>query len=297
MPEPAVIAQGVVSGLLLGGVYALIALGLTLIFGVTRIINFAHGELLMISMYAVYFLFSLSGLNPYLGILIVAPLLFGIGAAVERAIIHPLLDAPAVMQIFATVGLSIALQNLALMAFSGDYQSIQVPLASVTVRVGPVTASVGQLMAFLLSLVCTLAFAMYLRRASYGRAIRAVAQDRYAARLMGINVRRIYLVTFGIGSALVGVAGAVLMPLYFVFPGVGTVFVLIAFVVVVLGGMGDMVGTFAAGLVLGVIESVAGLFMPTQLKEALFFVIFLGMLWLKPSGLFGQAGAEEMGLK
>jgi branched-chain amino acid transport system permease protein len=289
--------QLTINGLLQGGIYSLISIGLTLIFGVTRIVNFAHGEFLMLAMYATFFLFQFVGIDPYLSILIVTPLLFVLGLCSERLVIHPILNAPSFMQIFATVGLSVALQNAALFFWKADYRSVKTTYAGMMVPAGEFLISFARLMAFLAAVVISYGVFLYLKKTYTGKAIRAVAQNRTAATLMGINIRQIYFFTFGLGTALVGIAGALLMPIYYVFPTVGGLFVLTAFVVVVLGGLGNMTGAFIGGLVIGLVESYSGFYGATQLKEAVYFVIFILVLLLKPSGFYGIVGAEEMGEK
>lgn len=291
-----VLAQVAVSGLLLGGVYALISIGLTLIFGVMRVVNFAHGEFLMIAMYATFWLFHLYGMDPYVSIVLVAALLFLVGILTQMSIVRPILRGSPAMQIFATVGLSIVLQNAALVFWKADYRSVDTPYARAVLSVGPLQVGVSRLTAFLVALAITVALFYFLKRTYLGKAIRCVAQDRTAALLMGINISRINMITFGIGAALVGVAGAILMPIYPAFPTVGTYFVLIAFVVVVLGGMGNVTGAFLGGLIIGLVEAFSGFYVPA-LKEAVYFVVFIMVLLIRPTGLFGVVGAEEVGLK
>lgn len=291
-----VLAQVAVSGILLGGVYALISIGLTLIFGVLRVINFAHGEFLMIAMFATFWLHELYGLDPYVSIALVTVLLFVLGLATQAVIVRPILSAPSAMQIFATVGLSIVLQNGALLVWKADYRSVETVYSKAVITIGPLLVGVSRLVAFLVALGITAALFLFLKKTYLGKAIRCTAQDRTAALLMGINTNRIYLVTFAIGTALVGVAGALLMPIYPTFPTVGTYFVLIAFVVVVLGGMGNMTGALLGGLIIGLVEAFSGFYVPA-LKEAVYFVVFILVLLIRPTGLLGIAGAEEVGLK
>jgi branched-chain amino acid transport system permease protein len=289
--------QLTINGLLQGGIYSLISIGLTLIFGVTRIVNFAHGEFLMVAMYATFFLFQYAGMDPYLSLLIVTPLLFVLGLISERLVIHPILKAPSFMQIFSTVGLSVALQNTALFFWTADYRSVQTAYSTKTYLVSGIMISFPRVMTFLAALLISWVLFLYLKKTYMGRAIRAVAQNRTASTLMGINIRQVYLLTFGLGTALVGIAGGLLMPVYYVFPTVGGLFCLTAFVVVVLGGMGNLTGAFVGGLIIGLVESFSGFYLATQLKEAVYFVIFILVLLLKPSGLFGIVGSEEMGEK
>lgn len=287
--------QVVINGLLLGGIYAIISIGLTMIFGVIRVVNFAHGEFLMIAMYASYFCFTLFGLNPYLSLILVVPLMFLIGMGVDQIIIRQLRNAPSYMQIFATVGLSILLMNGALFLFGGDYHAVNMPFAKENLNILGCTLNYSRIIVFLSSIIIAVILYLFLKGTDIGRQIRAIAQDRNAARLMGINLNRVYMITFGIGTALVGAAGSLLMPIYYVFPSVGAYFVLTAFVVVVLGGMGNMVGALLGGLIIGVVDSLSGFYITPALKEVVYFVIFIAVLVIKPSGLMGIIGAEEMG--
>jgi branched-chain amino acid transport system permease protein len=283
------VIQLIINGLLLGGMYALISIGLTLIFGVLEIINFAHGEFLMLGMYASYWLFQLYGIDPYLSLLIVLPVFFFIGLAIQRIAIQPILTAPALNQIFMTVGLSLVLQNVALFFWTADYRTVQTPYSAVTLKTSGLLISFPRLVAFFLAIGTIAALLMFLKKTYTGKAIRALAQERRAAMLMGINVYRTYQIAFGIGIACVGAAGAMLIPVYFVFPTVGTLFVLIAFVVVILGGYNSLIGALIGGLIIGVVEALSGFFISPHLKEAIYFVIFILILLFRPAGLFGRA--------
>jgi branched-chain amino acid transport system permease protein len=289
--------QILVNGLLLGGIYALISIGLTLIFGVVRVINFAHGEFLMISMYISYYCYSLLGLNPYWSLLINFPLMFVIGMGMDQIIIRPLRNAPAYMQVFATVGLSILLINLVLFIFTGDYRAIDLPFAKKVVQVGGIYLNYPRLIIFSATVLITVLLYLFLKNTDIGKQIRAIAQNRTAARLMGFKLNRIYMITFGIGSGLVGIAGGLITPVYYVYPTVGVYFVLTAFVVVVLGGMGNMIGAFLGGLIIGIVDSLSGYYIDPSLKETVYYVIFVLVLIFRPSGLMGLVGAEEMGMK
>lgn len=276
----------------MGGIYALNAMGLTLIFGVMEIINFAHGEFVMLAMYAAFFLAVSLGLDPYLSILIVAPLFFGLGLLFQRLMIQPLLEAQEIAQIFATVGLSIVLANAALFCFGADYHIVRPAYALESLDIFDVYLGYTRLFAF--GAVCLVALALYLfmKKSYLGRAIRATAQNRVAAALMGVNVKRVYMVTTGLGLACVGVTGAVLSPVFSVFPSVGAQFGLIAFVVVVLGGMGNLAGAFFGGLIIGLVEAFSGFFLDPALKTVVYFVVFILILLVKPSGLFGSTTRE-----
>jgi len=283
-----IIIQLIINGLLLGGMYALISIGLTLIFGVLEIINFAHGEFLMLSMFASFWLFQLYGIDPYLSLLIILPLFFLIGLAIQRAIIQPILNAPPLNQIFMTVGLSMVLQNLALFVWRADYRTVKTAYSALTLKTSGLMISFPRLVAFILAMGVIGALLIFLKKTYTGKAIRALAQDRRAAMLVGINVYRTYQIAFGIGIACVGAAGAILMPVYFVFPSVGSLFVLIAFVVVVLGGYNSLTGALIGGLIIGVVDAFSGFFISPHLREAICFVIFILILLFRPRGLLGR---------
>lgn len=292
------IVQVLVSGLLIGGVYALISIGLNLIFGVVRIINFAHGDFLMVAMYAAFWLHILAGTDPYLSALIVLPGLFLFGMLVQRVIVQPIQEASANMQIFATVALSLILQNLALIFWKGDFRTVQMPYAMLTFDVMHIIVSVSRLIAFLVALASILLLFAFLKYTFTGKALRAIVEDNTVARMMGIKVERLYLLAFGLGAAFTGLGGILLIPFSAVYPTVGALFTLLAFIVVVLGGMGSMGGTFSAGLFIGVVEAFGGTFVSPALKEAIYFGIFILVLLVRPQGIFGKGkGTEEIGLK
>lgn len=288
-----IIFQTIISGLMIGGIYSLISMGLNLILGVVRIVNFAHGEYLMIAMYLSYLLFASTGLDPYYSAIIVILALFVFGLITQKFIIEPILDTPAFTKIFVTLGLSIALQNLALMIFSANHRSVQTSYQSKLVKIGDITISVPNLVAFFATVVIVILLYLFLQKTMVGKAIRAVAMQKQAAYLVGINVKRIYILAFGIGIALVGLAGSLLMPIYSVYPTIGASFVLIAFVVVVLGGLGNMFGAFYGGLFIGVVEALSGLLISPGLKEAIYFIIFILVLLIRPSGIFSRGQASE----
>jgi len=283
------IAQLIINGLLLGGIYALISIGLTLIFGVLEIINFAHGEFLMLGMYAAYWLFQLYGVDPYLSLMIILPLFFLIGLFVQRVTIQPIIDAPPLNQIFMTVGLSMILQNAALFFWKADYRTVRTAYSALTLKTSGLIVSFPRLVAFVLAMMTIAALLLFLKKTYTGKAIRALTQERRGAMLMGINVYRTYQIAFGIGIACVGVAGAMLIPVYYAFPTVGSLFVLIAFVVVILGGYNSLIGALIGGLIIGLVEAFSGFFLSPHLKEAVYFVIFILILLFRPTGLFGRA--------
>ncbi|MGA0597686.1 branched-chain amino acid ABC transporter permease [Enterovirga sp. CN4-39] len=286
--------QLVLNGLMLGGLFAIVSIGLTLVFGIVRVVNFAHGEFLMIGMYVVYLSTTAFGIHPYLT---APPLVVGffiVGLAVQRFVIQPLLEArdPHV-QIFATVGISIALINLALLLFGADIRATPSGGTRVPVQVGPFRLLVGQIVMFACGVVVVLGLQYFLTRTHLGRGIRATAQNRPAAQLMGVDVKAIYMITFGIGLACVGLAAALVAPMYPVAPTTGIYFVLIAFVVVVLGGMGSVTGAFIGGLIIGLIDSLSGYYIAPSLKEVTMFGLFLLILIFRPTGLFGLGRGSE----
>jgi branched-chain amino acid transport system permease protein len=290
------LGQVLVSGILVGGIYALVAVGLNIVFGVLRIINFAHGEYLMVSMYGAYWLWRM-GIDPYVAVLVVVPAMALLGALSERYLVRYTLTAHAHVKIFVTLGLSIALQNLALLLFKADYLNVRTVYQTVTFDLVGFTFSVPRLVAFGALLLSATSLFVFLRYTDYGKAIRATAQDSVTARLMGIDVDRVYMITFAIGAAVVGLTGCLLIPIYYVYPTVGIDFVVVAFVVVVLGGLGSVPGAIVGGLLIGIVEQMSGFFVETSLRQVVYFVIFIAVLAVRPAGLFGQRGAEEIGLK
>lgn len=286
--------QLVISGILLGGIYALIAIGLTLIFGVMRVVNFTHGDLVMIGMYLTYLLYKGFGLDPYVSLLIVPAALFLIGVVLHKLVVHRVIGAPHEVQIFATVGLSMVMSNAILVYFKGDYRSVQTAYSTETVQAGPIILGYPQVIAFIISAVMTLVFFLFLKYTYTGKAIRATTQNRMSATLMGIDVRRIYLMTFAIGAALAGIAAVLLMPIYPAYPSVGEAYLLIAFVVVILGGLGSIPGALLGALIIGIVETLSAYYIGSGWKQAAYFVIFILVLIFRPQGLFGQRGAENL---
>ncbi len=282
--------QTVTSGLLTGGIYALIGIGLTIIFGVMRVVNFAHGALVMVGMYATYFLFTYTGVDPFLSLFIVMPAMFVVGLGIHKTLINPVLGAPERNQVLLTEGLSIVLINIALLAFTANYLTMTTSYASATVKFGGVSVSLPQMAASVIALVITGLLYLFLMKTATGRRIRASAQDPEAAQLLGVNIKRVQSMTFGLGVAAAGAAGTLLMPIYYrVEPTAGVPFSLKAFIVVVLGGMGSVTGALVGGLVLGITESLGAVYISTGYKDAIGCVIFLLILTLKPSGLLGRS--------
>ncbi len=292
----ATLGQLLLSGVLIGGIYALMSVGLTLIFGVLRVVNFAHGEFLMLAMYGAWAVGKLLNLDPYLAILPVVPAMFLFGGLVHRLIIDPALNKPHLVVVFATMGLSIFMQNVALMLLSADLRDVP-PVFATSVALGPLHFRPELLLGFAIAVACTAALQWLIKATYLGKAIRATVQDREAAMLMGIPVPRIFLLTFAGGSALVGLAACIMLPLFSVFPTVGLNFVLIAFVIVVLGGMGSIGGALLGGIGVGVVQSISGYYVAPAYGQMFFFILFLLVMIFRPSGLFGQAGAAMIGME
>jgi branched-chain amino acid transport system permease protein len=283
-------------GLLLGGVYSLVSVGLNLIFGVIRIVNFAQGEFVMLGMYGAFAAQVALHMDPYIAVVLVTPALFLLGAGVYAAILRPLGGEP-MMQIFVTFGLLMVLQNIILAVSGGAAYSVNSALSSYSVAIGPLQFGLVRVLALTASTLVTAGLGVFLKVSLQGKAIRAVAQDRKAAQLMGIDVERVYTISFGVGAALAGLAGCLLSPLYTLSPQIGTNFILPAFVVVVLGGLGSVLGAYVGGFIVGLTEALAGYYLDPSLKDAVLFLVFIVVLIVRPSGLFGHAGAEEVGLR
>lgn len=286
--------QLVLNGLLLGGTFAIISIGLTLIFGIVRVVNFAHGEFLMVGMYGVYLLYQYGGMHPYVAIIPMVVGLFIAGALMQKFVIQPLLAADPHIQIFATVGVSTALLNLALLVFGADIYPVKITgFGANTLNIGSINIVTGQLITFVISLALMAGLHWFLHNTYLGRAVRATAQHRYAAQLMGVNVENIYIFAFGLGCACLGLASGLLIPQYPVFPTVGTFFVLTTFVIVVLGGLGSLSGAFLGSMIIGLVDSLSGYYIAPDLKEVVYFLIFLGILILRPTGLLGMGRGSE----
>jgi branched-chain amino acid transport system permease protein len=290
------VPQLLASTILLAGIYALIAVGLTLIFGVMRVVNFAHGEFLMLGLYLAFWAFAILGLSPYLVLLAALPVFFLGGWLSYRVVMRPVIQASHNVQIFTTVGLSIALQNVALVLWTGDYRFVRTEQASEVLRLGTTAFNVAQVIAFAVAVAATGALFAFMRLSYTGKVMRATAQDRQAAALMGVDTDTVYALTWTIGIVCVGVAGVLLAPLYPVYPTAGLQFVLIAYVVVVLGGLGDMAGALLGALIVGAVEVVGSYVIGTAWKEILYLLLFIVILIVRPAGFFGQRGAESLGI-
>jgi branched-chain amino acid transport system permease protein len=284
---PEIILEAVLNGLLTGAVYGLVALGLTLVYGVLHIINFAHGALLTAAMYAAYVARASFGVDPYVAALPLAALFFAIGYLVQRLVIGPASRGKDENILLVTLGLSIIIENLMLAVFRSDTRSIDVPYAMEVIEFGPALLSYPRVIGFGATILVGIALFVLMRFTATGKAIRAVAKERTGAALVGIDVAHIYAVTFGIGTACLAISAALLLPSFYVSPRVGNAFVLVAFTIVVLGGMGSVVGALVGGLVIGVVESLSGLYLGESLGQIGIFLIFILVLLVRPTGLFG----------
>jgi branched-chain amino acid transport system permease protein len=283
-----VLLQGVIGGLLMGFVYALIAAGLSLIFGLMEIVNFAHGEFLMLAMFATFWAWALAGLDPLLSLPLTAALLFLLGIAVYHGLIRWILGAPMLAQIFATFGLAVFLRSAAQALWGVDFRLIKDPLVSGRISLGGLFIGLPQLVASVGALAAFAFLYWLIRKTETGRALQATAQDRQAAALMGIDTQWMFALGWGVGAACVGVAGALLTIFFYVFPDVGASFALLAYVAVALGGFGNVPGTLAAGVVVGVVEVLSGLLIAPTLKYVAVFLIYLAVVLWRPQGLFGR---------
>lgn len=292
------IIQAVVSGLLLGGVYALIATGLNIIFGVVKITNFAHGELVMLAMYMTWFLWTTWSVNPYVALFIVTPLMFLSGVLLQKIVLEPMQDSSANMKIFVTLGLSVFLQNLMLFLYGGQFRTVTVGWADQTISIGGITATNGRLLAFVVAVLLVVGIFYLMNRTMIGRVLAAVSEDRDTARMIGIPVRKFYLLAMGLGAAMTGIAGVLIIPFQAAYPMVGAHYTLMAFVVVVIGGLGNMTGALIGGLCLGIIETLTGTFIDPALQQVAVFIVFIIVLIVRPAGLFGGSIRNvEVGLK
>jgi branched-chain amino acid transport system permease protein len=282
-----VLVPTVLNGLMTGAVYALVALGLTLIYGVLHIINFAHGALLTAAMFAAFFAHKLLDLDPYLAAGLLTPLFFLLGYGLQRFIIGPAAHGEDRNILLVTLGLAVVIENALLYIFRADTRTINLPYAFDVIEVGPTFLSVPRVIAFIVVFAVALGLWLIMRWTDTGRAIRAVAKQKLGAELCGIDVAHIYAVTFGLGTACLAIAACLLIPTYYVSPHVGDAFVLIAFTVVVLGGMGSVIGALTGGLFIGVVESLSGFYLGESLGQISIFVMFILVLLFRPTGLFG----------
>src|SRR5512145_424267 len=301
-----VLLQTLISGILLGGLYALIGIGMTIIMGVMKIINLAHGELMMVAMYIAYVLLSTFHIDPYLSIIIAAPALFLLGVALQKYLINPVLRVEAIIpenQVILTVGIGMVLANLATIIFQSDYRQTPVPYATKAWYLrdywkdSPVDISLSLpwTVSFTVALLITAGLWFFLTKTDTGKSIRATAQDLDAAQLMGVNVQRMRVITFGLGSSLVGAAGCLFIPIYYIYPDIGGQFTLISFVITILGGLGSTVGAIIGGMILGLFESLTATYIGMGWAPVGRFIIFVAALIFIPGGVASLLKRKRFG--
>jgi len=288
MLSPVILASAVLNGLLTGAVYALVALGLTLIYGILHIINFAHGALLTAAMFAAFFAHRLLGLDPYVAAIGLTPLFFALGYALQRFVIGPAAHGEDRNSLLVTLGLAVVIENALLYGFRADTRTLNLPYAFEVIDLGIAFPALPRVIAFGVVLIVALLLWLFMSLTDTGKAIRAVAKERLGAQLSGIDVAHIHAVTFGLGTACLAVAACLLIPTYYVNPHIGNAFVLVAFTIVVLGGMGSVTGALIGGLFVGVVESLSGLYLGESLGQIGIFAMFILVLLFRPSGLFGE---------
>ena len=285
MPDQ--LLQQLADGLLIGLMYSLVAIGLTLIWGVMNIVNFAHGEFLMLGMFTSFWLFTLYGIDPVFSIPICFVLMFVMGMLIYRFIVSKVMKGPMLAQLVVTFGLSIFISNIAVYFWTPDFRLLPATMLQGTWQIGSVALSIPKVAASLGSVIASVGMFFFLKRTKTGKAILATEMDREAALLMGINTERINSLSFGIGAALVGVAGAFLSTYYYIYPQVGGLFGTIAFCVVALGGFGSIEGAFIAGILVGLAQTLGGFYFDPSYKYAIVFMIYLITIWIRPQGLMG----------
>ena len=283
--------QSLVSGVLTGALYAMIGVGLTVVFGVMRIINLAHGEMVMLGMFGAYFGLELLGLDPFVSVVVWAPVMFAAGALIHRLLLRRIIPGGELNTLLYTAGLSLLVANLALFVWTGDYRTINLPYAALPLRPFGIAVPIPLAIAFGIAVLVTGALWLFLGRTDLGRAVRATSQNAEAAVLMGIDVERVATFTFGLGTALAGVAGVLLAPSLYLYPTVGEILVVKCFVIVVLGGLGSVPGAIAGGILLGLVESFGAVYVSMAWKDGIGFLLFLLVLLYRPSGLFGVGKA------
>lgn len=298
--------QTLIAGILLGGLYALIGVGMTLIMGVMKIINLAHGDLMMVGMYIAFWMFTLFGIDPYASVLIATPILFFLGVLIQKCLINPVLRVDSILpqnQVILTVGVGMVLASLATVLFKADYRSTPVSYGTSAWHLSDywetapieLSLSVPWTISFLFAVLITLSLWFFLSRTDMGKSIRATAQDLDAALLMGVNVQRMRVVTFGLGSSLVGAAGCLFIPIYYLFPSLGGQFTTIAFIITILGGLGSTVGAIIGGLILGIFESMTAMYVGMGWAPVGRFVIFVAVLIFLPGGVVSLLKKKRVG--
>ena len=283
------VGQGLLSGFLFGGVYSLMAVGLTLIFGVMRVVNFAHGDMMVWGMYLAWLLSIRAGIDPYVGFLVCAAALFLFGLLIQRGLVERIVAAPHEMQILLMLGVALVLENAALVAFGPDPARVRSPLSQATVWIGPIFVDVARLVTFGLAMALTAALWLFLARTDLGRSMRAAADNPYGARVIGTDVRKVYAAAFGVGAACVGAAGALVSPILPFQPTSGLGLSVTSFNIVIIGGMGSLPGAFVGGILVSVAESMGAVFLSPSMKELVSFGLLIAILLFRPAGLFGKA--------
>ncbi len=282
-----VFLQTLVAGILKGGLYSLIGIGMSLIMGVMGIINLAHGQLMMVAMYITFALHHFLGIDPYISLFIAMPALFLLGALIQKYTLNPLLEVESILpenQVLMTVGIGMVLTEIARFIFSSDYKSVKTSYSNATFFIGEISFSIALVIAFFIAVGFTLLMFWFLLKTDIGRSIRATAQDKDAALLMGVNSKRITTITFGLGSALVAAAGTLLIPIYYLFPDIGGPFTRKAFVITILGGLGSTVGAIFGGVTLGLAESFGATYIGMAYDDMIGLIIFILVLLFLPGG-------------
>jgi branched-chain amino acid transport system permease protein len=289
-PAMTMVLQCLAGGLLIGGVYSLIAIGLTIIYGVLKIVNFAHGEFLMLAMFAAFFGYRIWGVDPYLMAVLTIPLFFLLGVVIQKFLIQPTMEGgDEHIQILLTMGLAWIMQNVILFFFGPDYRALTLPYTDTTVKLAGIYLSVPKIIACGGAILTTLGIHLLFKKTRLGKSIRAAAQEPWGAYLVGINVKQIYYLSFAIGITCVSIAGFLIIPFFYTAPVVGAQFTLIAFVVVVLGGLGSFTGALVGGFIVGLVEALGGALLPGSYQELIVFSFFIVVLLFKPLGLFVRA--------
>lgn len=286
------ILQALLNGVLLGGIYAVYAAGFSLIFGVLKVINVAHGDFVMLGAFVTYWLFALGGVDPFLTVPIAMAALFALGYLLQRFVINRVVAAPPLMSLLLTFGISLVIANSASTAWTTDFRMVTTSYSGTNFTVGGVVVPIARVVTFAIAVLVVVLLYALLQRTEVGRAIRATAQDREMARLMGVDSRRIFAVTFAVGAAITGMAGALVTAYFPVFPNMGATYTMFAFCVVVLGGMGYVPGALWGGLALGIIQALSGTFLSAGISFVITFLVLYLMLILRPVGLTGRGLIE-----
>lgn len=282
------LVQLMISSVLLGGVYGIAAVGLSLIFSVMKIVNFAHGDFIMLGMFTSFWLFTLLKIDPFVSIVIVIPLFLVIGIIMQRILIQPILKAPENTQIFITLGLSIVLQNLVLLLWGADFRTARTSYTMFSLHVGGISINFPRLIACIASIISFSLLTFFLKNTDIGKAIRATAMNSDAAQLMGINIKRIYMYTMGIGLALTAGAGCFLITFYFTWATMGMTFGILSFIITVLGGLGSLPGAFVSGFIIGIVQGLGGILISSEARMLAAFIIFIIVLLIRPQGIWGE---------